>query len=256
MPPSIAEHPNYKFLQGDLTDERTPKKVVETCVNEFGGRIDGLLNIAGIMDRNSSVDSLSDDMWERCIAINLTAPVKLMREVIHIMRQQKSGSIVNVGSKAATSGAASGVAYTASKYMSFYKLIDQHSDGAFFLLGKHGLMGATKNVAWRYKQEGIRCNAVCPGGTLNTISHYGRTFVLPIITGVPTGIVQASDPSTWDKDALGTMSLIHEAHGSDRRQGLGVEAENIADCILFLVSNQSKRINGAVIPIDNAWSVI
>ncbi|KAJ5474310.1 hypothetical protein N7475_003876 [Penicillium sp. IBT 31633x] len=216
VPPSIAEHPNYKFLQGDLTDERTPKKVVETCVNEFGGRIDGLLNIAGIMDRNSSVDSLSDDMWERCIAINLTAPVKLMREVIHIMRQQKSGSIVNVGSKAATSGAASGVAYTASK---------------------HGLMGATKNVAWRYKQEGIRCNAVCPGG-------------------VPTGIVQASDPSTWDKDALGTMSLIHEAHGSDRRQGLGVEAENIADCILFLVSNQSKRINGAVIPIDNAWSVI
>ncbi|OKO92262.1 Levodione reductase [Penicillium subrubescens] len=95
------------------------------------------------MDRNNSVDSLTDEMWDRCIAINLTAPVKLMREVIPIMREQKSGSIVNVGSKAATSGAASGVAYTASK---------------------HGLIGATKNVAWRYKQEGIRCNAVCPGG--------------------------------------------------------------------------------------------
>ncbi|OQE25763.1 hypothetical protein PENFLA_c008G06522 [Penicillium flavigenum] len=214
-PVSLTEHTNYKFIQGDLTHEATPKQVVEKCIEEFG-RIDGLLNIAGIMDRNSSVDSLSDDMWERCIAINLTAPVKLMREVIPIMRQQKSGSIVNVGSKAATSGAASGVAYTASK---------------------HGLMGATKNVAWRYKQEGIRCNAVCPGG-------------------VPTGIVQASDPTTWDKDALATMSHIHQAHAADRQEGLGVEAEDIANCLLFLASSQSKRINGAIIPVDNAWSVI
>lgn len=115
-PASLSEHPNYKFLQGDLTHESTPKQVVETCIKEFGGRIDGLLNIAGIMDRNGSVDSMSDDMWDRCIAINLTAPVKLIREVIPIMREQKSGSIVNVGSKAATSGATSGVAYTASEY--------------------------------------------------------------------------------------------------------------------------------------------
>jgi len=114
-PEALSGNPNYKFLQGNLTDEATPKHVVETCVREFGGRIDGLLNIAGIMDRNGSVDSLSNEMWDRCIAINLTAPVMLMREVIPVMREQKSGSIVNVGSKAATSGAASGVAYTASE---------------------------------------------------------------------------------------------------------------------------------------------
>jgi NAD(P)-dependent dehydrogenase (short-subunit alcohol dehydrogenase family) len=114
-PESLNENQNFRFLQRDLTDAATHKDIVETCVQEFGGRIDGLLNIAGIMDRNNSVDSLTDEMWDRCIAINLTAPVKLMREVIPIMREQKSGSIVNVGSKAATSGAASGVAYTASK---------------------------------------------------------------------------------------------------------------------------------------------
>jgi NAD(P)-dependent dehydrogenase (short-subunit alcohol dehydrogenase family) len=164
-PVSLTEHASYKFIQANLTHEATPKQVVETCIKEFG-RIDGLLNIAGIMDRNSSVDSLSDDMWERCIAINLTAPVKLMREVIPIMRQQKSGSIVNVGSKAATSGAASGVAYTASEYTpTMNRSMYQDPDSSFS--GKHGLMGATKNVAWRYKQEGIRCNAVCPGGTFD-----------------------------------------------------------------------------------------
>lgn len=116
VPESLRENPNYKFLRGDLTDVSTPQHVVETCIREFGGRIDGLMNIAGIMDRNGSVDSLSNETWDRCIAVNLTAPVKLMREVIPIMREQKSGSIVNVGSKAATSGAASGVAYTASEY--------------------------------------------------------------------------------------------------------------------------------------------
>ncbi|KAJ5464396.1 Short-chain dehydrogenase/reductase SDR [Penicillium daleae] len=215
-PKSLNENPNFKFLQRDLTDAASAKDIVDTCVRQFGGRIDGLLNIAGIMDHNGSVDSLTDEMWDQCIAINLTAPVKLMREVIPIMRAQRSGSIVNVGSKAATSGAASGVAYTASK---------------------HGLIGATKNVAWRYKQEGVRCNAVCPGG-------------------VPTGIVQASNPDLWDNAALETMSPVHQAHASDRPKGLGVEPDDIAQCLLFLISKQSKRISGAVIPIDNAWSVI
>lgn len=84
------------------------------CVESFGRRIDGLLNIAGVLDHCGSVDSVLDTMWHKCIAINLTAPVMLIREVIPIMREQKSGSIVNISSKAGVSGAAAGVAYTAS----------------------------------------------------------------------------------------------------------------------------------------------
>ena len=53
------------------------------------------------------------------------------------------GSIVNVSSKAGISGAVAGVAYTASK---------------------HALVGVTKNTAWLYKDDGVRCNAICPGG--------------------------------------------------------------------------------------------
>jgi NAD(P)-dependent dehydrogenase (short-subunit alcohol dehydrogenase family) len=115
-PSSLTGHPNYKFLQGNLCHERTPKDVVQACIEAFGGQIDGLLNVAGVMDANQSVDSLSDEIWERCISVNLTAPVKLMREVIVIMQQQKSGNIVNIASKAALSGAVAGVAYTASGY--------------------------------------------------------------------------------------------------------------------------------------------
>lgn len=95
------------------------------------------------MDQNSGADNVLDEDWDRIIAVNLTAPVRLMREVLKVMKAQKSGSIVNVSSKAGISGAVAGVAYTASK---------------------HGIVGVTKNTAWLFKDEGIRCNAICPGG--------------------------------------------------------------------------------------------
>ena len=92
---------------------------------------------------------MSDEMWEKVMAVNLTVPVKLMREVVGVMKTQgdgekgNGGSIVNVSSKAGISGEVAGVAYTASK---------------------HALVGVTKNTAWLYKDDGVRCNAVCPGG--------------------------------------------------------------------------------------------
>ncbi|KAI8940014.1 hypothetical protein NX059_003736 [Plenodomus lindquistii] len=121
------------------------------------------------MDLNASIHSMTDAMWERCISINLTAPMNLMRAVIPYMREQKSGSIFNVASKAGLSGAVAGVAYTASE---------------------HGLIDASKNVAWRYRTEGIRCNVVAPGG-------------------VATGITGSIDMSKFDLEAMETMKPIH-----------------------------------------------
>lgn len=113
-PASLTANPNYTFFAADLSHPESAKKAIAACIAAYGNRIDGLLNIAGVMDLNQSADTVTDDMWDRCIAINLTAPVKLMREVIPIMRLRGKGSIVNVGSKASMSGAVSGVAYTAS----------------------------------------------------------------------------------------------------------------------------------------------
>jgi NAD(P)-dependent dehydrogenase (short-subunit alcohol dehydrogenase family) len=80
------------------------------------GRINGLLNIAGVIDTNNSVDTLTDALWNRVTSINLTAPVKLIRAVVPHMIKAGGGSIVNVTSEAGTSGAIAGVAYTASKH--------------------------------------------------------------------------------------------------------------------------------------------
>jgi NAD(P)-dependent dehydrogenase (short-subunit alcohol dehydrogenase family) len=116
-PVTLASNPEFGFFQCDLANSNVLAEAVEAARTAFGGRIDGLLNVAGIMDNESSVDTLMDEDWDRVIAVNLTAPVKLMRAVVHIMKAQGGGgSIVNISSKAGTSGASAGVAYTSSKH--------------------------------------------------------------------------------------------------------------------------------------------
>lgn len=75
-----------------------------------------LANVAGITDAFAGADTFTDTEFNRVMAINLTVPLHLMRAVLPLMKAQKSGAIVNVASKSALSGAAAGVAYTASKH--------------------------------------------------------------------------------------------------------------------------------------------
>jgi NAD(P)-dependent dehydrogenase (short-subunit alcohol dehydrogenase family) len=133
----------FTLHQTDLVKPNAVDEAVSACTAKYGPKIDVLANVAGVMDAFGSADTVKDAEWERVLTINLTVPVRLMAAVLPSMKEHKSGAIVNVASYAAISGAVAGVAYTASK---------------------HGLVGATKNVAWRFRKEGIRCNAVLPGG--------------------------------------------------------------------------------------------
>ncbi|KAL6236544.1 hypothetical protein BDW75DRAFT_229459 [Aspergillus navahoensis] len=112
------------------------------------------------------VDTLDPAQWDPVIAINLTAPAFLCKAVVNVFKKHPSGgSIVNVSSKARLSGGIAGAAYTSNK---------------------HGLNGLTKNIAWRFHDEGIRCNAICPGG-----------FV--------TGITNSISGQSYDEDAMKVM---------------------------------------------------
>jgi NAD(P)-dependent dehydrogenase (short-subunit alcohol dehydrogenase family) len=68
------------------------------------------------MDYLASADTLKDADWDRVIGINLTIPIKMMRAVMPFMKEAMHGSIVNMSSKAGTSGALSRIAYTMSKH--------------------------------------------------------------------------------------------------------------------------------------------
>ncbi|MGW0577002.1 SDR family NAD(P)-dependent oxidoreductase [Streptomyces sp. NPDC002920] len=132
---------------GDLSDRQVVDTVVERAMEAFG-RLDVLVNNAGIMDRMSALGETDDTEWERVIRINLTAPFLLTRAVLPHMLAAGRGSIVFTASEAGLRGSAAGAAYTASK---------------------HGIVGLVKNLAVMYRGQGIRANAVAPGPTVTNV---------------------------------------------------------------------------------------
>lgn len=136
-------------VRGDISDQKAAEGLVELAVSTFG-RVDVLVNNAGVMDYMQGVGELSDDSWRRVMGINLDGPMFTSRKAVQLMLAQGGGSIVNVASTAALHGGAAGAAYTASK---------------------HALIGLTRNTAWMYAKRGIRCNAICPGATATSIGE-------------------------------------------------------------------------------------
>ncbi|KAF4627315.1 hypothetical protein G7Y89_g10836 [Cudoniella acicularis] len=110
------DHERFHFHRGDLMEEGECDEVVRICVAEYGPRVDVLANVAGVMDGFSAADTYTDKEWDRVLMVNLTVPTRMIRAVLPMMKAKSSGSIINVCSKAAISGAAAGVAYTASKH--------------------------------------------------------------------------------------------------------------------------------------------
>jgi NAD(P)-dependent dehydrogenase (short-subunit alcohol dehydrogenase family) len=89
---------------------------LDFLLNHKSERIDVLANVAGVFDSFSLVDTIADAEWDHLIAVNLTAPIKMMWEVLPFLQSGKHGCIVNVSSKVGVSGAAVGIAYTANKH--------------------------------------------------------------------------------------------------------------------------------------------
>jgi NAD(P)-dependent dehydrogenase (short-subunit alcohol dehydrogenase family) len=131
-------------VAGDITDDDAIAAIVEAA----GDRVDGLANIAGIMDDMTPIHEVTDAVWDRVFRVNVVGTMKLTRAVVPGMLARAAGSIVNTASEAALRGSAAGVAYTASK---------------------HAVAGLTKSSAFMYGPNGIRVNAVAPGPTITNI---------------------------------------------------------------------------------------
>ncbi|KAJ5864935.1 Glucose/ribitol dehydrogenase [Penicillium soppii] len=146
-----------KAIKTDVTKTNEVESLFETLIGEFG-KIDVLVNNAGIMDHFDPIGDVDMELWDRVIAINLTAPALLSKLAVRNMLAQAKpdGRIINIVSVAGKAGWASGAAYTSSK---------------------HGLVGLTKNTAAYYGNMGIKCNALMMGGMETNITDALRSGV-------------------------------------------------------------------------------
>ncbi len=99
--------------------------------------------------------------------------------------------------------------------------------GIAYTASKHGVVGITKNVAWAYAKEGIRCNAILPGPTLTGIAG-------PIADFDPAGQAVL-------RPVLSLPSAL-------------AEPDQMAAVAVFLASDAASFVNGAIVPVDAAWS--
>ncbi|WEV42045.1 glucose 1-dehydrogenase [Bifidobacterium sp. ESL0682] len=189
----------------DVSKENDIQTMFDTARSEYGC-FDIVVNNAGIMDNMSPVGEVTDEMWKRVFAINVDSVMYSMREAIHEFLPRKKGAILNIASVGGTNGGRAGAAYTASK---------------------HAVVGLTKNTAFMYEKEGIRVNAIAPGGIKTNIAESMK------------GISQFG--MERQKTGMGLMPDI----GS---------VESIAQTALFLVSDEADYVNGAVIPVDGGWT--
>lgn len=192
-------------VAANVAVERDVQNMIDTAVREFG-TLDILVNNAGIMDNMMPAHELTDELWERVLAVNVTGPMRAIRRALPLFMEKGEGNIINIASIGGLNGSRAGAAYTTSK---------------------HAIVGLTKNVGFQYATSGIRCNAIAPGAVATNI---GATI---------------KDPSPFGAEKAG-MGM-----GLNPRTG---QPDEIAQAALFLASDASSFVNGAVLVADGGWT--
>ncbi|WNO54434.1 SDR family NAD(P)-dependent oxidoreductase [Stakelama saccharophila] len=142
----LVGHGTNSGIAADFTDAGAPESLWERALERLGGRIDVLINNAGIFEP-SPLDQPHADWvadWERTMQVNLTASAQLCRLAVrHWQQQGTTGRIVNVASRAAYRGDSPAHWHYAAS--------------------KAGMVAMTKTIARAYSGEGILAFAICPG---------------------------------------------------------------------------------------------
>ncbi|MDW5524152.1 3-oxoacyl-ACP reductase [Carnobacterium maltaromaticum] len=132
---------NFAYLTGDVTQPKDVEEAVKTAISTFG-KIDILLNTAGILDNYTPTLETDEALWDRVLNTNLKGMYFVANAILPGMLEQKHGVIVNMASIAGLVAGGGGAAYTTAK---------------------HGIIGYTKQLDYDYAKHGIRCNAIAPG---------------------------------------------------------------------------------------------
>lgn len=196
----------------DMTRPDEITSLVEEAIKEFGG-VDILINNAGIQ-YVSPIEEFPPEKWDAIIAINLSASFHTIRHALPRMKERGWGRIINM---------ASSHALVASPHKSAY------------IAAKHGLLGLTKTVALEVAQDGVTCNAICPG------------YVM-------TDLVKNQIPNTMKARNMTEEQVMNEVLLATSWTKKFTTTEQLLGTALFLCSEHAENITGTNITLDGGWA--
>jgi NAD(P)-dependent dehydrogenase (short-subunit alcohol dehydrogenase family) len=194
-----------KVVAGDAIEEAFSRELVECARKDFGG-LDIAINAAGTLGPMEPVIELGHDQWDAVLATNLTSAFLGAKHQIPAMLERGAGSIVFVSSFVGYTVAMPGVAaYAASKA---------------------GMIGLMKSLAVEYGAQGIRSNALLPGGTQTAMAD----------------VMANTDEMREFVRQMHALKRISEPHEQ-------------ADAALFLASDASSFVTGTAMLVDGGVSI-
>lgn len=202
----VRYHPANMLKSEEISD------MVAFAEREFG-RLDILMNNAGIQ-HVAPVDEFPEDKWDAIIAINLTSVFHGAKAALPIMKRQGKGRIVNL---------ASAHGLVASPFKSAY------------VAAKHGVMGFTKTLALEVAEQGITCNAICPGY-------------------VKTPLVENQIGDTAKARGITEEEVVRDVLLAAQPTKQFVTYDQLAGALLYLVSDAGANMNGSWISVDGGWT--
>lgn len=199
--------------QVDVTDYEGIGETISRIAS--AGNIDVFAGCAGVFDGLAGIEQTTRELWDRVIDINLTGTFNVVKPVATKMIEQRSGSIVLIGSIAGTRALPDGLAYDASKA---------------------GMEGMTRRLAVDLGQYGINANLVAPGVVQTGIRATSEEILGDVVPDTNVGV--------------GTNPELMKMLIPLQRGGL---PEEIAATVFFLSGEGAAYISGDVVHVDGGW---
>jgi 3-hydroxybutyrate dehydrogenase len=201
-----------RYSPADMSKPAEIAALIAAAEKDFGS-VDILINNAGIQ-HVAPIEDFPVEKWDAVIAIDLSAAFHSIRAAVPGMKARKWGRIINIAS-------AHGLVASSEK--------------AAYVAAKHGLVGLTKVVAIETANDGITCNAICPGWVLT-----------PLVEQQVTARAKAAGQSV-DAAKLALVSEKQPMHAFSTPEGIGALA-------VFLCGDAAATMTGAAYSIDGGWT--
>ncbi len=201
-------------IEADVSDVRQVKAMVEKALDEFG-RIDVLVNNAGIAEPRTSITDKDEQVWDRILAVNLTGTFLCSKYVAKSMVERGvGGKIINISSMAGKTATATGSSgYVASKF---------------------GVIGLTQGMALDLAQFKINVNAICPG---------------PAPTNLSTGRGLSSQARRDNVSLEEATARRYASHLAQVPLGRLAYPQDVAKAVAFFASSESDYMTGLAVSL-------